>query len=121
MNYYYTDKTPFSGLAYYRIRMNGAGGYTKYSKVISLQFSTGKNMTLYPNPLVGGEKLHISNPNKEQLTIWFYDLSGKMVANVSTNTDRIDAESLKGQKGTLVYRVVDSNWKVLELGQIVVK
>jgi hypothetical protein len=119
--YTITDNAPASRVAYYRLKMVGVNGEISYSKIISIQWSTGRTIALYPNPILQGETLHISNPNKESLTVRFFNITGKSVAQVNTQSGELDINWLKGQKGIFVYRVVDSKNICLDMGQLVVK
>ena len=120
-HYSFTDNSPLYNISYYRLKMTGNGGFNKYSKIISLQWSTGNNVSLFPNPLVRGETLHISNPDKEELTIRFYNLAGKMLLSLTIFSDEIINESLNQIKGTLIYRVANSSNQTIGSGQIVLK
>jgi hypothetical protein len=51
--YNYQDHRPLSGMAYYRLKYTEAGGATKYSKIISVNFSINSDLSVYPNPLKG--------------------------------------------------------------------
>jgi hypothetical protein len=119
--YLFTDDKPLQHISYYRLKMLGVDGNFNYSKIVSLQWSTGNSISLFPNPLIKGEILHVSNPNHEALTIWFYNAGGKMVASVTTSTDIVNTQSLKEQKGMYVYRVSNTANQTLESGQIVLK
>jgi hypothetical protein len=119
--YSFTDENIQQGISYYRLRMNDIDGHFNYSKIVSLRFSTGASLELYPNPLNTGDQLHLVNPNKEKLTVWFYDISGKMVTSITTSSDIVTTEKLKGQKGTFVYRISDAANLTLESGRIVLR
>jgi hypothetical protein len=119
--YVYTDDKPFQPVSYYRLKMTGIDGNAQYSKVISLQWNTEPSLSIFPNPLYGNEALHITNPGKETLTIWFYNTGGKKVASVTTSNDIIDTKGLKDQKGTLIYRVSNEANQTLGTGQILLK
>jgi hypothetical protein len=51
--YQFQDQRPLSGTAYYRLKYTEAGGSTKYSKIISVNFAINSELTVYPNPLKG--------------------------------------------------------------------
>jgi hypothetical protein len=51
--YNYQDQNPLAGTAYYRLRYTEAGGATRYSKVLSVNFAVNSELNVYPNPLKG--------------------------------------------------------------------
>lgn len=120
-HYSFIDNNPLNKIAYYRLKVAELNGSEKFSKIVSVQWSTGNSISLFPNPLREGDILHISNPNKENLTLRFYDLAGKMVLSLTTSSDQISPESLKGKRGTFVYRVSNTVNQTTESGQIVIK
>ncbi|MEO8117167.1 MAG: T9SS type A sorting domain-containing protein, partial [Bacteroidota bacterium] len=49
-NYSYTDKNPFDGNNYYRIRENAINGTNTFSPVVKVVFNDNGVISLYPNP-----------------------------------------------------------------------
>lgn len=119
--YTYNDESPLPGTSYYRLLMDGNSGYQKFSPTISIQFKYNTSISLYPNPIRQGDKLFITNPNFEKLTIFIYDLSGKLVSTLTTNTNQINSESLQSLKGEFTYRVYNSKIEVAGNGKIIIQ
>lgn len=119
--YSYNDNNPLPGTSYYRLMMEGNSGYEKYSPIISIQSDNKNYFSLYPNPLTRGEKLYINNPDNNRLNIVFYDLSGKMAANLFTNSNLLSTTLLSGLKGEYVYCVYNSEGGIAGNGKIVLQ
>lgn len=49
-SYSYTDKNPFVGINYYRIRENTINGSSNFSAVVKVLFNVNSILSLYPNP-----------------------------------------------------------------------
>lgn len=119
--YSYNDNNPLPGNSYYRLLMVGNSGYEKYSSIVSVVFNYNKTITLYPNPLHAGDNLYISNPGNEKLTVSFYDLNGKKISDLSTNTNQLSTGSLQQLKGEFIYRIYNSKTEVTGNGKIVLQ
>jgi hypothetical protein len=51
--YHYSDKKPYSGINYYRLKQMDHDGAFEYSKVISVLVETRQDLHVYPNPTTG--------------------------------------------------------------------
>ncbi|HMJ69769.1 MAG TPA: T9SS type A sorting domain-containing protein [Cyclobacteriaceae bacterium] len=56
-DYSFTDGFPFAGVSYYRLQANDFDGYTETFKTVSVKIETGKDISLYPMPVVNESKL----------------------------------------------------------------
>jgi hypothetical protein len=50
-HYQFVDKTPFSGLNYYRLKMIDTDGTFAYSRIESIKLSAAVQTVMYPNPV----------------------------------------------------------------------
>jgi hypothetical protein len=119
--YNFTDNNPFNGASYYRLKMNGASGYVKYSAIAAVQVSNNKPISIYPNPVAANQTIHITNAGNEVLNIRLYDQSGRLVVNSSTNNDIISFPSLRSGKGIFMYRVIDSKGIDKGTGRLIIE
>lgn len=119
--YTFTDNDPLKPVSFYRLHMTGAGGFNKYSTVVSVRGGSGSSFQLYPNPLQSGQSLHISNNGHENLTIDFFSLNGKKAGTVTTDKDQFPVSFLNGQTGTFLYRVADAEGNIRQNGKILIK
>jgi hypothetical protein len=55
VTYCYTDFTPLSGSAYYRLKEVDLDGFTKYFHVVHASTSLGNQSWIYPNPVTEGK------------------------------------------------------------------
>jgi len=101
--------------------MTGAGGFNKYSSVVSVRGGGGSSFMLFPNPLQNGQSLHISNNGHENLTIELFTLTGKKAGSITTDKDQFPSGFLNGQTGTFLYRVSDAEGNIRQNGKIVVR
>ncbi len=120
-DYSFTDDDPLKPVSFYRLHMTGAGGFNKYSSVVSVRGGGGSSFMLFPNPLQNGQSLHISNNGHENLTIELFTLTGKKAGSITTDKDQFPSGFLNGQTGTFLYRVSDAEGNIRQNGKIVVR
>jgi hypothetical protein len=121
LDYLYFDNTPLTGQSYYRLKMVGTAGDIKYSKIISMQFNGQFKIALYPNPLQAGQGLNLVNPGNERLTITFYNISGKQIANVTTANNIIPVKNFQNQRGIMFYKIFQKNGNIAGTGKLLVQ
>ncbi len=121
VSYSYVDKSPASGINYYRLKMEGNAGYLKYSPVVSVHFDKHASISLSPCPWTKGSDLFINNPQKETLRIQFYNASGQMISTVVTTTDRVATENLVTKEGKFYYNVFNARNELLGSGTLVIQ
>jgi len=102
--YSYTDKSPFNGINYYRIKQTDIDGASNYSPVKTAHFGGSPLVTLFPNPVKN--VLNIDG-NGQQLsgTVFLYDVTGRLVKQakvVAATIFRMDVTALN--TGTYFYR-----------------
>ena len=119
--YLYADSTPLSGLSYYRLRMEGAGGYQKYSPVVSVHFDKHVLTSLFPSPWTKGSSLFINNPGKQVLRIFFYNASGQLISNAVTSSANVPTNHLSGYKGKFYYNVLNTNGGLVGSGTFMIQ
>lgn len=52
--YGFLDEHPLIGKSYYRLKESDLDGYIKYHRIISIEYSGGRLLDLYPVPVTGG-------------------------------------------------------------------
>lgn len=105
--YSFTDKSPLSGIGYYRLKMMDRDGTHAYSTIRKVQIETPGSY-LYPNPIAGGllniySKASIKNI---QLT----DNQGKYLQHFSEKTTALNIDSLTS--GIYWLRLTDNDGNV---------
>jgi Subtilase family/Secretion system C-terminal sorting domain len=93
-NYQYTDNNLFSGISYYRLKIEDLSGYITYSPVRSVHNAgSGLEVILYPNPVHGGNLYVSSSANCDRIQL--VDVSGRTILQMDVhgflNTVPMDA------------------------------
>ena len=120
-NYSFEDNNPLKGISYYRLKMVGNTGDVKYSKIISVQFSTGNLISLYPIPWQKDKPLNITNPNKEKLTIQFFNENGQAIGITTTSSDLVPTNSLTYIHSWATYKIFNEQLQLLGTGRLIMK
>src|SRR5215469_6169274 len=68
---------------YYRLKIKKRDGTTSYSKIISIQFSSGiVNVSVSPNPTRGMIQVTINSASKNLMDLYVYDILGKAIRKI---------------------------------------
>jgi hypothetical protein len=107
-NAYSLNDPLLAGISYYRLKMLDKDGAYTYSKVLVLNNRQVKGLSVYPNPVAGGNSMVSHGKAAAGATLQLVDLSGRIVAvykvqEEATQTSLELAGLAKGQY-TLVYR-----------------
>ena len=84
MNYSCTDKTPYIGLSYYRLKQTDFDGEFEYSNIKSLYINTleSSNLVLFPNPTSG--QISIEGHEIKLSEIKIFNTLGQDVSAITT-------------------------------------
>jgi sugar lactone lactonase YvrE len=79
IDYYFTDKTPIDGLAYYRLKEIDADGKISLSSIVTAKRNDVPTFLIYPNPVQND--LHISSSSTEtnKTTLSIIDVMGRIL------------------------------------------
>lgn len=117
--YSYNDKKPVNGIAYYRLKSAELNGKSTYSKIVSINFKQTGGISIYPTKVKAGSALYITNPATENLTVYFYSSSGKMLGKSITESNMISASFLSNTKGMIFYKIVKDNGSQVSSGTLI--
>jgi hypothetical protein len=80
LNYSLTDRSPFAGINYYRLKSVDGDGLYAYSNVISVDFSfdSRTEISIYPNPTTDVLKIKTAESGVD-LKLRLFDVNGKEV------------------------------------------
>lgn len=108
--YNFTDAVQLNGTVYYRIKVIGLNGYTKYSTVIKVKLNAAREITVYPNPVT---KYLVVSGMENRSTIKVVNSFGQIVMqqNSIAGTQSLDVSLLKAGIYSLV--VVDEAGKLI--------
>jgi len=88
--YFYTDKSPFVGVNFYRVRANGAGK-TSYSIVRRVYVGIVENIvTIYPNPVYRNLRFQMTAIIKGRYDVVVYNSDGTRIAGLTIEHDGND-------------------------------
>jgi hypothetical protein len=118
--YNYIDNYPLPGVSYYRLNIQGASGYQKYSQIVSVKRGKENLVTIFPNIWHKGEDLNITNNNNEKLTVYFFNANGQVLSSVTTDTKLIPTEMLTKSSGLIYYKIMDDRKNVVGTGHLMI-
>ena len=116
-NYSFTDKAPFNGTNYYRLKQWDFNGEFQYSKIISIENKSKKQgFTIYPNPAIGNITVQSATTKTYNRTVEVVDIIGKKVTSVtlSANQNTIKINTQNIFNGVYFVRVNDGNEMIIE-------
>jgi hypothetical protein len=86
LSYSYTDKSPASGMNYYRLVQKDRDGNTTLSTIRTLDFNDNSAFHCYPNPTEGQLTIEHNADKEEILTFRLTDVMGRVVRRTETHT-----------------------------------
>lgn len=93
-HYSYTDAAPFTGLAYFRIRLKDPDGHMQLSpqRLVNRSGMAVTNVNIYPNPVKDIAYVHVYSAGREMAVLELFDISGKKL--LSRNTALVSGEHI---------------------------
>lgn len=86
VDYNFTDTYPLAGLNLYRLKATDLDGSVEYHRIISAWVEKSRSeVIVYPNPVVGNEKLFISTNSHNNQEVIIADLFGNMLVKTTVN------------------------------------
>ena len=78
---------PLRPSVYYRLKLKKIDGGTSFSKIIRLPYGSvpKRTMTVSPNPVNDIMQVTINTNNRENVELYFYDMSGRVMKKVKTS------------------------------------
>jgi len=115
LSYFDVDKSPLSGVSYYRLKQTDFDGKTSYSGVIKVNRMTNSSdeISVYPNPVNDIVNVSISETD---FTINIYSIDGKLIKSV-VNKKSIDMNDFEA--GIYQFVVLSANNYVLKTIKVV--
>jgi hypothetical protein len=98
-DYYFTDKTPYEGINYYRVKQVDKDGRFMFSGIITVKYEPKGMIRSLLNPVHSAIIVELIgfNPNSNAVNVWrLYDLHGKLVV-----TGKINSNVIYGQLPSL--------------------
>jgi hypothetical protein len=107
--YSFSDKSPYAGTNYYRLKMLDLDGTYSYSKMISLS-SDGPGASVYPNPSKGLITIQGSITGDE---IVLMDMWGRTLQKIDVTQDNFTVDLSKYPSGIYLLRTVNGVQKIV--------
>ena len=79
--------------------------------------TTGKIVSLYPNPATSYITFNIQKSFQKGLTISVFNFIGKKISETQTETENTVVSLTDFNRGTYIYHVVDRSGKVIDTGK----
>ncbi|MDX1937456.1 MAG: T9SS type A sorting domain-containing protein, partial [Flavihumibacter sp.] len=105
--------TANNGIAYYRVRINGVNGNTKYSAVLATKNTYNRSLLLkaYPNPFKTNTAIAIISNQAKTISIQVKDITGRTVitqhASLTPGINNIQMNIAALPAGTYIAAVTD--------------
>lgn len=82
---------------------------------------SGKENSIYPNPVKRGNDIHFRINNNSADEIALYDISGKLIRKENVNKNDMIMNTQDLSTGTYVYKITSKNNQTLSSGKIIVE
>jgi hypothetical protein len=105
IRYEFEDRAPqLNAINYYKIEFGGLG----FSSVLNVNVRTfsENQIQVEPNPVQSSATVLFDNPNKEQVQIYFYGSTGKLLKKEIVNAEHLDFNTESWGKGIYFVRVL---------------
>lgn len=108
LHYSYTDKTPFAGTSYYRLKTTDKDGSVSYSPWRAVNITGGAQWQVYPNPVtdVFYIKGTASPANKVQMQL--INTNGSIVRQQTLNNPNTSIPAVGLAAGSYIIRINDN-------------
>ncbi len=94
LDYTYTDKSPYKGVSYYRLKQSDFDGKSETFKVNVVQYTTIDKLNIYPNRVKRGSDLRIVTGamSEEIIQIEIFDHAGHVIKKSTISGDYTNIE-----------------------------
>lgn len=112
-HYTFTDRTPLSGVSFYRLKQTDMDGSFSYSEIVESEFIGITEFRLsqnYPNPFNPATTIEFSLPEKSDIRLAVYDITGKLVSVIvsgaaEAGTHRVQFDGSELSSGIYICRL----------------
>lgn len=104
-SYQFTDKTPFAGVNYYRLKMIDKDGKFSFSPIKSITFQTGVSVNISPNPAHSIVSIEFGKDQLSTVDISVMDITGKIIFKTNTNTKAYTLNVSQWSKGLYIIQI----------------
>ncbi len=80
LQYFFTDRMPYSGVNYYRLAIHDLDGSNKFSGIVPININVATNYKVLSNPFREKLQVAVENPSGKMISATLTDMAGKIVA-----------------------------------------
>ncbi len=103
------------GVNYYQLKQVDFDGKTTLSSIVFVNINSDlKEIKLYPNPIQAGAMLNISISEETNASIEIYDMSGRLIKQVNTQSGLTQISTSEMQKGIYLLKMVEGEQSVVK-------
>jgi hypothetical protein len=98
-NFQYIHNNPEQGLTYYRIKHYDKNGFSSYSNIKSINYTSSyqNHIQLFPNPIQNNQAVYFYNDWNQPMSVSIYNIQGKYITTrLVTNGQAINANLIAG-------------------------
>lgn len=108
-DYSFEDRSPVSGVNYYRLKMISSNGRSGYSTIVNAKVSSDKKMMVeaFPNPTSKSVTIKVSGSQNGDVTL--SDISGKVISKIKMNGNETQIDLSLLANGFYLIHYVDGN------------
>ena len=128
VEYFDTDRNPYEGISYYRLKQTDYNGKTSFSNIVPVEYhSNGESsISLFPNPVQENTASYISLSQLEgkEVLVVLRDIAGNEIYSkvvISTSNNEIVAIDQEGKLAKGTYLVTASSANKLYSKKLIVK
>lgn len=87
LDYTFTDKSPYKGISYYRLKQTDFDGKTETFDIQVVQYTTIDRLKIYPNPISKGKELRIVTGamSEEIIQLEIFDQAGHVISQYTSS------------------------------------
>ncbi len=104
-NYFLSDKDPFRGISYYRLKQTDFDGKYEYFNPIVINNTTETKASIYPNP--ADRYVNISSPDENTVVIKLYSISGGLIYSDILENFAVNIDTSELKNGIYILMLND--------------
>ncbi len=107
--YVYSDKQPFKGITYYRIKLKHISGSVTYSPIVSASLNkVNAFVEVYPNPVKNMLAIRLAEQPLAPIQAQLLDVKGKLLKTISLQSQQVSVDMAGLPAGIYMLRYFDN-------------
>ena len=128
INYFDIDKSPYTGIAYYRLKQTDFAGHVSYSNIVPIEYNPNgeSSISLFPNPVDANTQayLELNQFEGQEILVVLRDVTGREIYSkivVTQSNNELVALNQDGKLAKGVYLITASSSNKLYSKKLIVK